>query len=90
MDRNFLTVNEEAEKLTEDMRDIFHLVMENLMNLGKKARPKIDMETYYFCTRVDRSDVDDWKNLKRVIKWLQKTLNYVKITGCETLDSLFI
>ena len=43
----------------------------------------------FLCTRVDRSDVYDWKKLKRVITWSQHTNNYVRIIGCYNLDSLF-
>ena len=43
----------------------------------------------FFCTRVYISGVDDWNKIKRVITRLQKTINGVRIIGCENFDSLF-
>ena len=57
--------------MSKDMREIFHSVMEKLMYLEERARPNIEMTIAFLCTRVYRSDVDDWKKLNRVIILLQ-------------------
>ena len=57
--------------MSKDMREIFHSVMEKFMYLEERARPNIEMTIAFLCTRVYRSDVDDWKKLKRVIILLQ-------------------
>ena len=88
--RNFLNIIEEDKKLTEEMRDIFNSVTEKLRYLGKRAQPNIETKIDFLRTRVDRSDVDDQKKLKRVITWLLKTINDTRIIGCDNLDSLFI
>ena len=46
--QKFLTVNEEAEKLIEDMREIFNSVTEKLLYLEKGHAPKLKQQ-YIFC-----------------------------------------
>ena len=53
--------------MSKDMREIFHSIMEKFMYLEERARPNIEMTIAFLCTGVYRSDVDDWKKLKRVI-----------------------
>ena len=33
--------------------------------------------------------MDNGKKLKRVRTWLHQTINYVRIIGCDNLESLF-
>ena len=57
--------------MSKDMREIFHSVMEKFMYLEERARPNIEIAISFLCTRVYRSDVDDWKKLKRFLILLQ-------------------
>ena len=43
----------------------------------------------FLTTRVDKSDKDDWKKLRRVLQFLKQTINDARIIGCERMDSLF-
>ena len=53
------------------------------------AWPDIEIEIARLCTRVDLMYVHYWKKIKRVITWLQKIINDVRIIGCDNFDSLF-
>ena len=88
--RHLLTIIEENKKITEEMREIFNSVTEKLLYLEKRAWPDNETTIDFLRTRVDRSDVDDCKKLKRVITWLLQTINDTKIIGYDNLDSLFI
>ena len=57
--------------MSKDMREIFHSVMEKFVYLEERARSNIEMTIAFLCTRVYRSDVDDWKKLKRFLILLQ-------------------
>ena len=46
--QNFLTVNKEAKKLSEDMRDIFHSVTAKLLYLENRHGPTLKWQ-YLFC-----------------------------------------
>ena len=60
-----------------------------LLYIEKRARPDIEMAISYLTTRVNKSDVDDWKKLKRVIQYLRQTIDDVRIIGCNDLKSLY-
>jgi Reverse transcriptase (RNA-dependent DNA polymerase) len=66
-------VNTEAEKLDETKKEFFHHVVAQLLFLCKRARPDIQTAVAFLCTRVQYPDVDDYKKLVRVIKYLRKT-----------------
>ena len=67
-------VNEEAEKLSEEMSVAFHNATAKLLFLCKRARPDIQTAVAFLTTRVKGPDVDDWKKLVRCLKYLNGTL----------------
>jgi hypothetical protein len=66
-------VNAAAEKLDETKEEFFHHVVAQLLFVCKRARPDIQTAVAFLCTRVQYPDVDDYKKLVRVIKYLRKT-----------------
>ena len=54
------------------------------------ARLDIETAISFLTTRVDKSDKDDCKKLKRVIQYLKQTINNVRIIGCGDLENLYI
>jgi hypothetical protein len=83
-----MTVNDQATKLSDKQKEIFHSVTAKLLYLEKRARPDIEPTVAYLCTRVDKCDEDDWKKLKRVLKWLKLTIDDNRIIGCDNLHSI--
>ena len=55
-------VNEDAEKLDSETGDFFHHNTAKLLFLCKRARPDTQTAVAFLCTRVQQSDVDDYKN----------------------------
>ena len=60
--KHLMSVNDDENKLQGKRRDTFHSVTEKLLYIEKRARPDIEPTVAFLCTRVDRSDEDDWKN----------------------------
>ena len=87
--RHLMTVDDNATKLSQAKQEIFHSVTAKLLYIEKRARPDIEPTVAFLCTRVDKSDVDDWKKLKRNLKWLKQTIDDNRIIGCDNLDSIF-
>ena len=50
-----------------------------LLLLRKRARPDIQPTIAFLATRVRNPDEDDWKKLRRVISYLNATINSVKL-----------
>ena len=67
-------VNPEAQKLVPEKQEFFHHVVAQLLFLCKRARPDIQTAVSFLCTRVQNPDVDDYKKLARVIKYLCGTI----------------
>ena len=63
-------VNENAEKLNKEQSEKFHSIVAKLLHITKRGRPDIETALAFLMTRVSRSDIDDWKKLKRVMTWL--------------------
>ena len=55
----------------------------------KRARLDIDLTISFFCTRVRDSSEDYWKKLKRVLGWLEATIEDVRIIGANSLEQIF-
>ena len=78
-----------TEQLDEVRKETFHTVTAKLLYIEKRARPDIETAISFLTTRVDKSDEDDWKKLKRVIQYLKQTIDDVRIIGCEDLKSMY-
>ena len=62
-------VNEQCKKLCKKRADIFHLTVATLLFIGKRSRPDIETTVAFLTTRVSKSDDDDLKKLKRLLKY---------------------
>jgi hypothetical protein len=70
---HLFVVNANAEQLDEETAQTFHRIVAKLLFLCKRARPDIQTAVAFLCTRVKPPDVDDWKKLKRTMKYLRGT-----------------
>ena len=54
-------------------------------------RARLDLETAvdFMCTRISKSGEDHWKKLRRVIVFVESTINYVRIIGASNLPIFF-
>jgi hypothetical protein len=66
-------VDEGAKALIEADSDLFHSITAKLLFLCKRARPDIQTPIAFLCTRVRNPDVDDYKKLQRVVRYLRGT-----------------
>jgi hypothetical protein len=67
-------VNPAAKPLDEDDSTMFHHNVAKLLFLCKRARPDTQTSVAFLSTRVKGPDVDDYKKLSRVMKYLRGTL----------------
>ena len=65
-------VNDNSEVLDTEKAKIFHSVAAKLLYVTKRTRPEIEPKVAYFTTRVENNNVDDWKKMKRCIKFLKQ------------------
>lgn len=85
----FDTREGESKLLDEKKQENFHSVTAKLLYLMKRARPDIEVPIAYLCTRVGAPNEDDWKKLKRVLIWIQCTIEETRFMGISDLGILF-
>ena len=54
----------------------------------KQARPYLETSIGFFCTRVLKSDEEDWRKLRRVIGYVNATIDDVRIIGTDSLSTI--
>ena len=82
-------MNDESEPLDEDRKEIFHSVVAKLLYITKRARPDIEPSVAFLCTRVSRSSESDWLKLKRVLGFLQNSIDDVRVIGANSLQEVY-
>ena len=87
--RRLREVNPKCEALSKEKKEAFHSIVAKLLWIMKRARPDLETAISYLCTRVDKSDVDDWGKLRRVIAYVHCTINDVRIIEANDLKSIF-
>jgi hypothetical protein len=72
---HLFVTNNDSEKLDKKGQETYvHYVMQ-LLYLSQRARQDIRTAISFLCTRSNNPDVDDYKKLIRVIKYLQGTID---------------
>ena len=67
------TIDENAEKLDDGKKQVFHTITARSLFCGKRARPDLQPTIAFLCTRVREPDVNDWKKLRRLMKFMEQT-----------------
>ena len=78
-------VKPDAPKLDETKKQVFHTITARSLFAGKRARPDLQPTVAFLCTRVKEPDIDDWKKLKRMMKFMQQTDNDVLTLSVDNL-----
>ena len=65
---NLFTVNEDCEKLPEDMAADVHTIVAKTLYMTKRARPYSCLSVAFLSTRVRAPDRDDWEKLRHLVE----------------------
>jgi len=87
--KNLLHIPEEDEDLDEEREKRFHSVVAKLLYLMKRARPDLEPAVSFLCTRVSVCKKSDWNKLKRVLQYVNTTIDDVRVVGASSLDDIF-
>jgi hypothetical protein len=69
---NLFTIDEDCEKLPEDMAADFHTIAAKILYMMKRARPNTCLSVAFLSTRVRAPDRDDWEKLRHLVEYLRK------------------
>ena len=87
--KNLFSSCDDSEQLNEEKSEIFHSIVAKLLYITKRARPDIETAVAFLCTRVSKSTHADWLKLKRVLGFLKKNIDDVRIIGASSLLELY-
>lgn len=79
----------DSKDLSKNRSDIFHSTVAKLLFTGKRGRPDLEPYIAYLCTRVSKSNEDDWLKLKRVMQFALQTIKDKRIIGAKSLSELY-
>jgi hypothetical protein len=68
-------IREDGKKLPEEQAAAFHRTTAQLLFLSGQARRDIQTAVAFLTTRVRQPDEDDWGKLKRVLRYLNGTID---------------
>jgi hypothetical protein len=69
---NLFIVNEDCEKLPDEMAADFHTIIAKTLYVTKRARPDTCLSIAFLTTRVRAPDRDDWEKLHHLVEYLRK------------------
>ena len=72
-------VDDTCVKLCRKYKIIFHWFVAKLLFLSKHARPDIQPIITFLAARVRNPEEDNWNKLRRVLSYLDTTINIIKL-----------
>jgi hypothetical protein len=81
-------IDNSSKPLDKEHSEIFHSLVMKLMFLCQRSRLDITTAISFLCTRVQSPTEEDWAKLKRVLEFLNGSINDPMILGAESLEEL--
>jgi hypothetical protein len=86
--RGIFEVDATSSPLTMEKAELYHKVVAKLLYVSHRGRPDIQLAIAFMCTRVSCSTDQDWGKLKRLMQYLNRTMNEVLTIGADSLEKL--
>jgi hypothetical protein len=86
--KNLFDINPESTPLDKVKAERFHSIVAKLLYISKRGRPDVLLAVAFLCTRVSCSTDEDWRKLKRLSQYLNRTVDDFVILGADTLSAL--
>jgi hypothetical protein len=86
--RYLFDVNEKSPRLDKKRNDIFHSVSAKLLYVATRARMDILLPVCFLCTRVSKATEEDELKLKRVLEYVNGTLDLSYTIGADDLGKM--
>jgi hypothetical protein len=86
--RDLYEICEKSKVLERSEGEIFHSIVAKLLYVSHRGHLDIQLPVAFLCTRVSCSTEQDWTKLKRVLEYLNGTLEDVQIIGADNLSKM--
>jgi len=85
-----MSVDENSIKLDESRKVKFHHITAKLLHICKRVRLDLQVAVGFLCTRVKNPTEQDWLKLRRVLQYIQGTLDIPRVISMDTLNEMDI
>ena len=82
--RDLFEIDSESLALGEKRSTTFHHIVAKLLFVSLRARIDIILAIAFLCTRVSRSTEEDWAKLRRLLKYLHRTIDMPRIIRVDS------
>ena len=82
-------VNEDDKLINKNKQEKIHSMTSILLYIVKRGRPYLETLVSFLTTRVTKRNVDDWKNLKRGLKYVKNSIKDKIMIGAKILYYLY-
>ena len=82
-------IDDKCRNLSEERSKALYSSITKLIWIMKRVRPNLDTVVGHICTRVFKSDRDDWKILQRIIAFIKFTIEDTREIGDGNLIKIF-
>jgi hypothetical protein len=86
--RDLFEIPETGDLLDNDQGARFHSVAAKLLYVSKRGRLDIQLTVAFLCTRVSCSTKADWAKLKRLLEYLNGSLDEFRVIGADDLEKM--
>ena len=86
---NLFEVGENSQPLQTKEADVFRRIICKLLYVGIRARADILTTLSYLTTRVSKPNTQDYKKLKRLLEYLNGTLDMALVIGATSLRKMY-
>jgi len=78
--------NPDGTPLSETKRKTLHSIVAKLLFVAMRARPDVQVPIAYLSSRVTKADEDDWKKLKRMLQYINGTIDMVMTLSIDDMS----
>ena len=86
--KNLFNSSQESPELDNKKSEVFLSIVQKLLYITKLAQPDVETPVSFLCTRVSKITKNNWLKLRRVLAFLQYTINDVCVIGADNLHTL--
>jgi hypothetical protein len=86
--RTLFEIDEDSEALGKKQSELYHHIVAKLLYVSTRCRLDIQLTIGFLCTRVKRSTKQDWGKLKRLLQYLNHTIDDSLTIGAENLSNM--
>ena len=83
--KDLFDVDDTAKPLRKPEAEVFHSVVAKLLYVSLRARMDILLPVIFLCTRVSKSTTEDQAKLKRVLEYINGTMDLTHTLGADDL-----